>query len=426
MGMVAACGPGSLDEQLRDALRTEGIEALDYQTSPDPQRVALGRALFYDKILSGNRDIACGTCHLPGSRTSDGLSLSIGTGGSGVGSSRELGSGRAYLRRSAPELFGRGAEAWEVARWDGYLQRGEPWPLPSGVDLPDALQDDLLAIEVMFKVAERDSMRGVPGDFDVDGEENTLAYWPDDELPKIWDQLIAQLVAIPEYVDLFDQAFPDVDTEDLGFEHAALAIAAYEVDAFSLSNSPWDAYLAGDESALVEPAKRGALLFYGDAKCGECHSGPLLTDQAFHNICAPQLGTTDDWGRGGRTREEADRYAFRTPPLRNVSFTAPYLHAGSHTSLEDTLRHHLNACAKLRTFTGEGLPSRFRELVLDDPELVAAIASTAEPMALERMDLGYSEISDLLQFLEALTDPEVVDMAGLTPSRVPSGLPVDR
>jgi cytochrome c peroxidase len=423
---VAACGPGSVDEQLREALEAEGIAPLDYGTSPDPQRVALGRALFYDKVLAGNRDIACSTCHDPASRTGDGLSLSIGTGGTGIGSDRTLGPGRRLLQRNAPELFSRGVEDWQVAQWDGHVQRGEPWPLPDGVDMPDAIEGDLLAAHVLFHIADRDAMRGVPGDFDVDGEENTLAYWPDDELPAMWDELIVRLLAIPEYVDLFADAFPDVDRDDLGFEHAALAIAAYEVDAFSLSESPWDLYVAGDEHAIVEPAKRGALLFWGKARCNDCHGGALLSDQQFHNICTPQLGITDDWGRGARTRDEADRYAFRTPPLRNVSFTSPYMHAGSHTTLEDALRHHLNACAKLRTFDGEDLPSRFRELLLGDSELLDAIEATAEPMARERMDLGHQEISDLMQFLEALTDPDVVYMADLTPDSVPSGLPVDR
>jgi cytochrome c peroxidase len=228
------------------------------------------------------------------------------------------------------------------------------------------------------------------------------------------------------YLELFALAYPEVDAADLGLEHAALAIAAYQIDAFSLSNSPWDRYVAGEEDAMVEAAKRGAVLFFGEAGCSECHGGPLLTDQAFHNICAPQLGAEADRGLGARTGQAADEHAFRTPALRNVSFTGPYMHAGSHATLEDAVRHHLNACAKLRTFEGEGLPSRFRDLVLADDELLDSIEATADPMAKERIDLGATEISDLMQFLEALTDPEVVSMADLIPDSVPSGLPVDR
>lgn len=423
---AVGCGPGSLDDQLREAIESEAIAPLDYGTSPDPQLVALGRALFYDKVLSGNLDIACGTCHNPGTRTGDGLSLPVGTLGTGVGTERMPGAGRPYLLRHTPELFARGVEDWQTTPWDGHLRLGEPWPLPGGVDMPEAIGEDLLAAQVMFEIADRDTMRGHPGDYDVNGDSNAIAYWPDDELPAMWNELRARLFEIPAYVELFAEAHPDVDPAELGFEHAALAIAAYERDAFSQTDSPWERYVAGDEHALVEPAKRGALLFFGEAGCSECHGGPLLTDQQFHNICTPQLGTAADRGRGARTGAAADDYAFRTPPLRNVSFTGPYMHAGSHDTLEDAVRHHLNACAKLRTFDGKGLPSRFRELVLTDPELLDAIEATAEPMAQERIDLGPEEISDLMQFLEALTDPEVVSMVDLIPQAVPSGLPVDR
>jgi cytochrome c peroxidase len=76
----------------------------------------------------------------------------------------------------------------------------------------------------------------------------------------------------------------------LGFEYAANAIATYEIAAFAFDDSPWDRYLAGDLDALADEAKAGALLFNGEAGCGACHSGVLLTDQEYHNIAAPQLG----------------------------------------------------------------------------------------------------------------------------------------
>jgi len=423
-GLAVACGPDSLDEQLREVLTTEAIEPLDFGETPDADLVALGRALFYDKILSGNRDIACGTCHHPASRTGDDLSLAIGTGGTGSGSGRALGSG-SFMRRNTPELFNRGVEGWGVAHWDGYVEAGEPWPFPSSVDTPDEVQDDALAVQAMIHVADRTAMRGIPGDFDINGDENTLAYWPDDDLPEIWAELMERLLANDEYAALFDDAFPRVDAADLGFEHAALAIAAYEVDAFTFSESLWDLFVEGDNGAIVDPAKRGALVFYGKGQCSSCHSGSMFSDQQYHNICTPQLGETDDWGRGSITRDEEDRYLFRTPPLRNVSFTGPYMHAGSHDSLEDALRHHLNACAKMRTYDGDDLPSRFGDLLLQDADLLEEVEKTADEMATERVDLSQSEVKDLLQFLESLSDPGVVYMGDLAPESVPSGLPVD-
>jgi cytochrome c peroxidase len=415
---VGGCESETLDEQLRGAMAGAGVEPLDYVTSPHVRRVALGRALFYDKVLSGNRDIACSSCHHPTSATSDGLSLAVGTGGTGVGPERVPGEGRGYLPRHTPELFSRGVEDWQALGWDGQVQRDEPWPLPSGVSMPRAIGDDLLAAHVMLKVADRASMRGIPGDFDVDGEENTLAYWADDELRELWDELIERLVAIPGYVELFAAAYPEVAVDDLGFEHAALALAAYTVDAFALSESPWDRYVMGDDTALTRPAKRGARLFYGKAQCGECHGGSLLTDQGFHNVCAPQLGTQADPGR-------ANDYAFRTPPLRNVALTAPYMHAGSHATLEDAVRDHLDPCAALGSFTGGGLPPRFAALVIDDDATLAAIEATADPLAQEPIDLDDEELADLVQFLEALSDPKVESLGDIRPDSVPSGLPVD-
>ncbi|HUM68759.1 MAG TPA: cytochrome c peroxidase, partial [Chloroflexota bacterium] len=101
-------------------------------------------------------------------------------------------------------------------------------------------------------------------------------------------------LAIPAYQELFRQAYPDVPAVELGFQHAANALAAFQAQAFTFTNSPWDRYLAGDESALSKQAKQGALLFYGRAGCAACHSGPLFTDQQYHNIAAPQFGPGRD------------------------------------------------------------------------------------------------------------------------------------
>lgn len=424
MALALGCTP-TLDEQLRDALSEQGVGPLDFGPRQDSDLVDLGRSLFFDKELSGNRDISCGTCHRPASRTSDGRSLSIGTGGTGVGVGRRLGSGVLTVRHS-PALFDRGAEGWESMFWDGRLQQGEPWPLPGGVELPEAVHDDLLAAQVLLQVGQRDTMRGQTGDVDVDGQPNTLAELSDAELPAVWSGVMDRLLAIDEYVALFADAFPEVPRAELGLEHAALAIAAYERDAFTLDSSPFDLYLEGEDGALVEPAKRGAVLFYGEARCSECHAGPLLTDQGFHNVCAPQVGLGLDWGRGGYTGVATERYQFRTPPLRNIGFTGPYFHAGTHASLEDAIRYHLDPCTELRLYEGDDLDAVAAPRLWQDESLFDEIEQTADDIALRRIELSDDEISDLVQFLEALSDPDVVyDITGLAPSSVPSGRPVD-
>lgn len=128
---------------------------------------------------------------------------------------------------------------------------------------------------------------------------------------------------------------------DLGFQHAANAIAAFESAAYTFLDSPFDQYLEHDNNngALADDAKRGALLFYGSAGCANCHSGSLLTDQRHHNIGIPPVGPGKapesplDFGRARETGRVKDAYEFRTPPLRNVTLTGPWMHSGAYTTL---------------------------------------------------------------------------------------------
>jgi cytochrome c peroxidase len=219
----------------------------------------------------------------------------------------------------------------------------------------------------------------------------------------------------------------------LGFEHAAHALAAYEIAAFSFDDAPWDRYLAGDREALSEAALRGALLFYGgEAGCGACHSGSLLTDQQFHNIGMPQVGPGKldaekhlDLGRFLETGRPEDRYAFRTPPLRNVALTGPYMHNGAFTTLEAAVRHHLDAAGSLRAYDPTQLPEYFRDGLHTDPAVHDDILQTLDPRMAEPPVLTEAQIADLLAFLHALTSPAAVDLSHLVPDSVPSGLPVE-
>lgn len=142
-------------------------------------------------------------------------------------------------------------------------------------------------------------------------------------------------------------------TANLGFEHAANVIAASEESRFQAFNSPFDRYVRGDDTALSDSAKRGATLFYGRARCAQCHRGPLLSDFNFHNIAAPQVGAGHlqqaplDFGRLNVTGNAADRFLFRTPSLRNVAVTGPWMHDGCYTDLGNVVRHYRNPAASL-------------------------------------------------------------------------------
>ena len=180
---------------------------------------------------------------------------------------------------------------------------------------------------------------------------------------------------------------------------------------------------------MSEQALRGAELFYGEAGCSDCHSGPLFTDQKAHSLAAPQLGpgkSDDGYDRGREleTGNPEDAYAFRTPPLRNVTLTGPYLHAGTFATLEAVIRHHVHPYESLEGYTGEHLNDVHRALILSDDEFIEQAGSTVSDKLSGCEELGDSEIQALVAFLETLTDDSAKDMSDVIPMSVPSGLSI--
>jgi cytochrome c peroxidase len=445
----------SLDDELLAVIAQANVEAIDLGPTPEEAKVVLGEALFFDKEISGNRDISCATCHHPLLHGGDGLSLPFGTGAKGLGTARKIGVNRGLVPRNAPEIFNRGAPQWSTMFWDGrVVEEFDYFGSPAADFLPDGL-DSALAVQAMFPPTSRDEMRGKSGDicrpmegqpdilnvFDVssvaelgtgggqDLEVNEVALVEDEDLPGIWATLTDRLLAIPEYGDMFAEAFPGTPKNEIGFQHAANAIAAYEIAAFSFADSPWDRYLAGELDSLSPVAKKGALLFYGEAGCSNCHSGVLLTDQKYHNIGVPQFGpgkddTGLDYGRYLVTGEPQDKFAFRTPPLRNVALTGPWFHNGAYESLEDVVRHHLDAAQSLARYRGEHLPPDLRASVRKEAEVLAEVTSTLDPYMTTVREIDAQEFDQLVAFLHAQSSPSAVDLAALVPESVPSGLPV--
>ncbi len=423
-----------VETQLQALIRQHKLAPLSPVPAESAAKVELGRLLFFDKVLSGNRDTACATCHHPTEGSGDGLPVSIGTGGAGVGSARQLGEGRALVPRNAPELFNRGLPEWEVFFWDGRLSRriGGGFNNPAGEMLPAEL-DTLLAAQAMFPVTSRDEMRGTMHDLDVHGQVNEVSFIDEADFTVMWDSLMHRVLSIPGYVALFQQVYPDVPVEALGFQHAANAIGAFEATSFTTHNSPWNRYLNGDSFALSESAKRGATLFYGEANCVSCHSGTLLTDQRHHNIGVPQVGPGKgaeapyDFGLGRETRSQLDKFAFRTPSLHNVALTGPYMHNGAYRDLESAVRHHLNPAASLRTYDPtQQLPAALHPTVQSNEAFFTEMLLHLDPLLTPAPTLNDAEVADLLEFLHALTDPTTQEtLDTLMPATVPSGLPVD-
>jgi len=429
---TATTGASStLDEQLTEILAAQVVPVVPLQPPPsgEPNLVALGEALFFDPILSGNLDVACATCHHPAFGTSDGLSLTLGTGAVGLGPARARGEHPPFVPRHAPALFNVGDPSFIRMFWDGRVERGEDGMLhtPAGEGLPPGL-DSPLAAQAMFPVLDRLEMRGQPGDTTTQGEVNELAMLGDDDRGAIWGGVMSRLLELDGYVALFSAAFPDRSLDALSFVDAANALAAYQSEAFSYPDAPWDDYLRGDLTAISDAAKFGAILFYGAAQCGACHSGPLLTDHAFHNTGIPQLGpgvdgsAPFDHGRALVTGDPDDRFAFRTPSLRNVAATAPYMHDGVHVDFERVLVHYGDPLRGIEDLEPDGLlPELVRTLQLD-PAHVAEISSLlSEELQTEPSNVG---LSNLREFLETLTDPAVEGLPELRPNSVPSALPV--
>jgi len=396
--------------------------------------VDLGQALMFDKVLSGNRDIACATCHNPVAHAGDGLALAIGTGGSGLGPSRTLGPGRQFIPRNAPTLLNTGLGA-PYLFWDGRVSGfafggGGPFQTPAGSALPSGLPT-LLAAQAMFPVMNREEMRGVPGDHDRFGSPNELAAFGDSDFVGLWQAVMRRLLAIPEYVSKFTAAFPGTPTSTLGFQHAATAIAAFETQALTRTDSPFDRYLQHDDAAMTVEQKRGALLFFGDkAVCASCHGGPLLGGQNFANAAVPQLGPGAgsgaplDFGRGELLNQEFYKFAFRATPLRNVELSAPYMHDGAFPTLEAVLHHYNDVPRALREYDVSQLPSALQPMYHGDAATISALLTSLDGRLRQPLGLNEVEIGELVAFLKALTDPAARDLSALVPARVPSGLPV--
>ena len=433
-----------------------------FNGSYDDNQVELGGMLFFDKVLSGNLNISCGTCHSPITATGDGLALGVGEGGAGLGISRNLGDGDsavpARVPRNAPALFNRHHRSFTSLFHDGRVERDESHPsgfaTPAGELLPAHL-DNEAAVQSMFPVASADEMAGQPG-------ENTQAdLVAAGDLVGVWEHIAAKVRAIPEYVEMFKSVYsvelkpdtPVYEADDITYVHIANAIANWEGATLRSDNTPFDRYLRAtnlhehrnDRRVLSGAMKKGMKLFFGKARCSECHSGQLLTDHAFHAIGMPQIGPgagdgpdgREDYGRERVSGDMSERYKFRTPPLRNIALTFPYGHAGAYTRLEDAVSHHLDTVASIgaydpaREFDNGArevtLPSRadidaLDFVVMSDPARVAAIAAASELGPTELKDKEFVWLMDFLVL--GLTDPKVYDLRHIFDLGVPSGLPV--
>jgi cytochrome c peroxidase len=415
----------------------------------DTPLARLGQSLFFDPVLSGDRNIACATCHHPALAMADARVLPIGTGGAGLGPGRDFveeitlgpdaggphqlagtpdpATGEVtvanpfmgqFVPRNSPTVLN--SALLPVQFWDGRVQSYALGQLVTTRE--QAVNDmgllDALAAQALFPITSMHEMAGA-----------TLGNQAAQEIRNI---LVARLMEIPAYRHQFRELF---GTEDVTAVHVATAIAAFE-RRFIFTDSPWDAYLGGDQDALTGQQKRGALLFYGQlnpaVNCAQCHGGNLFSDMAYHNLLVPQLGPgkgigengREDWGRSLVTYDRRDQYTFRTPGLRNVALTAPYFHTGAYATLEAVIWHHANIWEGAADYDpGAHVPPALYSSVRPFEPQKQAHSAAAELAG--GLPLRENDVADLAAFLGALTDPGATDLIRFVPDAVPSGLPLD-
>lgn len=256
------------------AAEPKGLPAVQHpaDNKSTPEKVALGKQLFFDGRLSSDNKVACATCHDPAKGFSNGEQFATGIEGKKGG-------------RNSPTIINSAYHTFQF--WDGRaktLEEQALGPIGNPIEMNMKLED-----------------------------------------------VVAKLNKIEGYKKEFQKVFgTDVTSEGI-----AKAIAAYERTILS-GDAPYDRFKAGDKMALSEGAQRGMKLFFGKANCSACHSGPNFTDNAFHNVGV----AGDDHGRHVISKSLGDKGAFKTPTLREIARTAPYMHDGSLKTLEEVVEHY--------------------------------------------------------------------------------------
>ncbi|MEW8199266.1 MAG: His-Xaa-Ser system-associated MauG-like protein [Candidatus Thiodiazotropha endolucinida] len=429
---------GHADTQYEDVLLKKIITA--YQLKPyQPKTVRfgseekLGRALFFDPILSGPQGVACASCHIRNIGSGDGLPLAVGLGAFGLSKERISQPDAFVIPRNTLPLFNRGSEEINSFFWDGRVQLGPDgsFESPLGELLPKGF-DSLLAVASVFPIVEPDEMLGHSrrkvsptkqhGDLvTIDGVDNHYQA----RALHVFENLIKRLAnnedislsdTTKQYHKLISDAHPDIPIEDISIVDIGNALAAYIRAAFMLNAAPWDRYLQGEIGALSINQKRGAIVFYGKGRCAVCHRGEQFSDFRFHGLAIPQLrvgkhSPYQDYGRAIATGMSKDRYLFRTPTLRNVYETGPWGHNGSFTSIQKIIKHHINPITILY------------EAEVKDPaqgQFSGRILSARSKILSEIGILSDTDVDDLTLFMSSLSSSYTLSDQLAIPDEIPS------
>jgi len=325
------------------------------------EKTELGRLLFWDPILSGTKDIACATCHHPDLGYADSRALSAGVKGMGLGRDR-LGGDR--IRRSAPTNINTGFNGISIN--GNYNSSTAPmfWD-----NRASGLEE-----QALLPILSAEEMRGQ----DINEQD-------------IIDTVVLRIQSNTTYRTLFELAFGD---DNITGERITQSLANFQRSIIS-NNSRFDQYARGDEDALSNVEIRGMNSFI-EAGCADCHSGPMFSDYELHTLSTPNHPLVADNGANGN-------FAFRTPTLRNLGVTAPYMHNGIFDDLREVLEFYDDISGRNPNAQNPGV--RDNEIDQDARQL----------------QLNNRDINEIIDFLNALND-DSFDKS--IPENVPSGLMV--
>lgn len=333
-----------------------------------PEKVALGRLLFYDPILSGNKDVACATCHQPEFNYAEFMETSIGVNGVGNGSKRQ------FLNPNDIPFTKRNSQSVLNAAFNG-INNHDPYHAESAPMFWD-LRAKSLEEQALLPIKTLEEMRGHGVT-----EEGII------------DEVLSRIRNIPEYNKLFAGVFAG-EKNPVNEKNLGKALATYERTLIA-NNSRFDQYMRGDSNALSLSEKDGMNLFLKTG-CAKCHSGPMFSDFKLHTLGVPD----------SKNRTESDAginndYAFRTPTLRNLRYTAPYMHSGKFATLDQVVQFY-------EDIAGGKIPNPNIKL------------SQVDTLATQ-MNVNFRDISRIVEFLNTLNDD---NFDKSVPERVPSGLRV--
>lgn len=394
-GISAANAQTLRENVLRQAALDAGfVRAAQTHIHVSSDLVAAGKLVFQTKKLSLENEIACASCHLDRFGSADGLPNAVGTRGRGEGVERLMNGGDIIPRNALP-FWGRGGKGFDVFFWDGRVELRDGAVASQFQDQPPS--SDPLSVAVHLPPVEI-------GEMILDNAQNVdLQNENVDEAQKLYELLADRLRNDPEIGASLSKAHA-IDREKIQFTHISQALAAFIRHNFRLKTTKFHKFVF-DGGELSDDELEGGLIFYGKGRCSACHNGPYFSDFDFHSIPFPQAGFGRngfgvDYGRYNVTLDVADLFKFRTPPLYNVTKTAPYSHSGSIYDLTTAIKIHVDPLGPSST-----VPSDSRKR--SDFYQVIKIWSNSPLSGIHLSDKDLGNLSAFLSSLEFESDAPV-------------------